>query len=78
LAIQPERPESGSKIDDIDASVNARLTRHLMDNATKPADAPRAQTAMGFGERLLVAGGTAFLMTVLGLFSLLDIRKRFL
>ena len=78
MAIQPEKPETGSKIDDVDASINARLTRHLMDNATKPGDAPQAKASMGFGERLLVVGGTAFLMTVLGLFSILDIRKRFL
>lgn len=79
MAIQPEKPENGSKIDDIDASINARLTRHLMDNAARPGDAAQAQApAMKMNERLLVAGGTAFLMAVLGLFSLLDIRKRFL
>ncbi|HWU64470.1 MAG TPA: hypothetical protein VN112_20825 [Ensifer sp.] len=79
LAIQPEKPEKGSKIDDVDASINARLTRHLMDNAAKSTDAAQAQAAsMGFTERLLVVGGTAFLMSILGLFSLLDIRKRFL
>lgn len=79
LAINPDKTQNESKIDDVDASINARLTRHLMDNAVKPDDAvaPRV-AAMGFQERLLVAGGTAFLMSILGLFSLFDLRKRFL
>lgn len=79
MAIQPEKPEIGSKIDDVDASINARLTRHLMDNAARPSGEPKPQaTAIGIGERMLVIGGTAFLMSVLGLFSLFDLRKRFL
>ena len=79
LAIQPEKPDNGSKIDDVDSSINARLTRHLMDNAARDNQAPQSKAgAMGLGERLLVVGGTAFLMSILGLFSLLDLRKRFL
>lgn len=78
MVIQPKRPESGSEVDTVDASINARLTRHLMDNAAKSGDAPQAQASVGLGERIIVAGGTAFLMAVLGLFSILDIRKRFL
>ena len=79
MAIQPEKRESGSKSDNVDASINARLTRHLMNNAVSADQVPQAKAAtMGTAERLLVVSGTAFLMFVLGLFSLLDLRKHFL
>lgn len=79
MAINPEKPQNEPQIDQVDASINARLTSHLMENAVKPdnAVAPR-DAAMGIRERVIVAGGTAFLMSILGLFSLLDLRKRFL
>lgn len=79
MSIQPEKPENGSNVDGVDSSINARLTRHLLDNAVRDHQAPQAKaTVMGLGERVLVVGGTAFLVSVLGLFSLLDFRKRFL
>ncbi|MCD2173516.1 hypothetical protein [Rhizobium sp. C4] len=79
MGIQPEKAENRPETDDVDASINARLTRHLMENAVRPDEASKpAAAAMGLGERVVVAGGTAFLMSILGLFSLLDLRKRFL
>lgn len=79
LAIQPERPEAGIKRDDVDASINARLTRHLMDHAARPGDAVAVDAgAMSLRERVIVTGGMVFLASILGLFSILDIRKRFL
>lgn len=79
MAIQPERPEPEARNDDIDASINARLTSHLMEHAARPGEAVLGQSgAMDLRERLLVTGGMAFLASILGLFSILDIRKRFL
>ncbi|HZG30055.1 MAG TPA: hypothetical protein VE079_16500 [Ensifer sp.] len=79
MAIQPERHEGESKVDAVDAAINARLTRHLIDNALKESDVTaEPPQATGLGERLLVASGLAFLMSVLGLYSVLDRRRRFL
>ena len=50
-----------------------------MDHAARPGDAVAVHAgAMGLRERVIVTGGMAFLASILGLFSILDIRKRFL
>ncbi|WP_354557463.1 hypothetical protein [Rhizobium aquaticum] len=50
-----------------------------MDHAARPGQSVLEQPgSMGLRERMLVTGGMAFLASILGLFSVLDIRKRFL
>lgn len=66
-------PDDGEN--SVDAAINARLTRHLLDGAIK-LDAQNAQAVdkSGFWTRLATTGGIAFLMSILGLFSLFDKR----
>lgn len=78
MAIQPERPEGTPETDTVDASINARLTRHLMENAAKRQDAPASPERPSLGMRLLVGSGIAFLMSIVGLYSLLDRKQRYL
>lgn len=67
-----ENPDSS-----VDASINARLNRHLMDNAVK-APVEDEESSPGLWARMMTAGGIAFLMSVIGLFSLMDRKQRFL
>jgi hypothetical protein len=63
----------------IDSAVNARLTRHLMDNAVRPpVEAPQEQAEAGLWSRMVTNSGIAFLMATLRIFSLLDRQQRVL
>ncbi|MCD2178080.1 hypothetical protein [Rhizobium sp. C1] len=79
MAFQPERPEGDPKDDSVDVAINARLTRHLMGHATRDAETvPADNTRETFGARLLTMSGIAFLMSILGIFYLVDRRQRLL
>jgi hypothetical protein len=79
LVIKPDRPESDHVDGAIDASINARLTQHLMDNAARPAEVEFQDSRReGLRSRILTATGLAFLMSVLGLYSYFDRKQRVL
>jgi hypothetical protein len=63
----------------VDAAINARLTRHLMENAGRPpVEVQAEQSQPGLWARLVTNSGIAFLMATLGVFSLLDRKQRVL
>ena len=79
MVIKPDRTESDAADGDIDVSINARLTQHLMDNAARPAEVEFQDTRReGLRTRILTATGLAFLMSVLGIYSYFDRKQRVL